>query len=300
MIGKVKNPQILKRYNMTTKDLPVEYYSNTNAWMTGTVFAEWLSKWNSCLLREKRKVLLLIDNAPCHIVPEDYSNIHIQFLPPNTTAKIQPLDQGIIRSLKQFYRKMLAHMYLDGIENNHDAKEIMKKKFNLKIACDMVTQCWAKVKFTTIQNCFRKAGFVSGVESAPDSDNEIDHNLWNELQQNLNIQIAFNDYATADDAVETSQHLTEEQIVQHVQAEQLNPQDDTQDNPEDDPDELDSLSEPTIQKSHEILSTASQIRAYLMQHKLPTVCIDELEKLVIDNRIRQNTCQKSIRDFLQI
>ena len=45
-----------------------------------------------------------------------YSNIRIQFLPPNTTAKLQPLDQGIIKSTKHNYRTILMTRYLAGVE----------------------------------------------------------------------------------------------------------------------------------------------------------------------------------------
>ena len=72
--------------------------------------------WNNSLIKQNRHVLLLIDNAPGHIIGE-YSNIRIQFLPPNTTAKLQPLDQGIIKSTKHNYRTILMTRYMAGVES---------------------------------------------------------------------------------------------------------------------------------------------------------------------------------------
>ena len=42
-------------------------------------------------------------NASCHTAPENMSltNISVKFFPPNVTSLIQPLDQGIIRAVKQ-------------------------------------------------------------------------------------------------------------------------------------------------------------------------------------------------------
>lgn len=45
IIGKTKKPQVLKRvYNMTVQDLPVQYFSSKNGWMTGFIFDSWLSQ----------------------------------------------------------------------------------------------------------------------------------------------------------------------------------------------------------------------------------------------------------------
>jgi len=52
--------------------------------------------------RADRNILLLMDNAKCHETEnlETLSNVRVYFLPPNTTSYLQPIDQGIIYSLK--------------------------------------------------------------------------------------------------------------------------------------------------------------------------------------------------------
>jgi hypothetical protein len=67
----------------------------------------------SSTCRTGRKIMLISDNAPTHMVqgvtPEEkhglkvfnLSNIKVVFLPPNVTSKAQPLDQGGIAALLQ-------------------------------------------------------------------------------------------------------------------------------------------------------------------------------------------------------
>jgi hypothetical protein len=50
-----------------------------------------LKSFNSKMKNQKRKVLLIMDNAPSHSVP-NLSNVEIHFLPPTTTSHLQSLD----------------------------------------------------------------------------------------------------------------------------------------------------------------------------------------------------------------
>ena len=125
VIGKAARRSALKKKNVLLKNLKIEYYNNTRAWMNGPIFHSYMKNWNDELARQRHHILLLIDNAPSHIIDE-YSNINIQFLPPNTTSKIQPLDQGIIRSVKCAYRKTIQVQYCFRVENYEEVKQIMQ------------------------------------------------------------------------------------------------------------------------------------------------------------------------------
>jgi len=48
------------------------------------------------------------------------SFIELLFLPPNTTAKLQPMDQGVIRSLKSYFRKDFIQQYLLALDANEN------------------------------------------------------------------------------------------------------------------------------------------------------------------------------------
>ena len=56
-----------------------------------------------------RSVILTMDNLKAHINAIEQSpppsNIHVIWLPKNSTSVFQPLDQGIINNLKVHYRK---------------------------------------------------------------------------------------------------------------------------------------------------------------------------------------------------
>ena len=135
VIGKAARPSALKKENVLLKNLKIEYYNNTRAWMNGPIFHSYMKNWNDDLARQQRHILLLIDNAPSHIVDE------LQFLPPNTTSKIQPLDQGIIRSVKCAYRKTIQVQYCSHVENYEEVKRIMQS-FDFVVAVNTLVAAW--------------------------------------------------------------------------------------------------------------------------------------------------------------
>jgi hypothetical protein len=100
------------------KKLPVAYAANKKAWMTSDIFQQYVSKWNNELRRKNRKMLLLVDNCPVHPHIQDLSNIKLKiiklvFLPPNVTSVLQPMDMGIIKSFKGYFRRFLVLQLID-------------------------------------------------------------------------------------------------------------------------------------------------------------------------------------------
>ena len=110
---------------------------------------------------EDRKILLFIDNAPSH--PESFSDcfshVQIVFLPKNTTSKLQPLDAGIIKNFKVFYRKQLLQHVLARIKPGSKASDVISSVDLLLKSIGWVMDAWRKVKKETIVNCFSKCGF---------------------------------------------------------------------------------------------------------------------------------------------
>lgn len=99
-IHKYENPRAIKHTDKKT--LPVDYYWNQKSWMQVSIWNDHIKKFDSQMRRESRNILLLVDNAPTHTLYESthLTNITVHHLPPNTTAHLQPCDQGIINSFK--------------------------------------------------------------------------------------------------------------------------------------------------------------------------------------------------------
>ena len=94
-------------------------------------------------------------------------NIRIQFLPPSTIAKLQPLDQGI-KSTKHNYRTILMTRYLACVESKQEAKTIMIS-LDFIVVCQVLVKAWDALTPENIQKCFSKAGFMPYIEHEPES-----------------------------------------------------------------------------------------------------------------------------------
>ena len=165
VIGRSKKPRCFPRDLQT---LPVDYDYSSKAWMTGIIFTRWLHNWDRELRLQKRKIILLIDNCSAHPQNVELTNIVIEFLPKNTTSIIQPLDAGIIRNFKHFYKISLRRKILLLADSNlkEDAKSLMKK-IDVLTAIHLSAQAWRNVTSETIENCFK---FAFSVEKNQNSN----------------------------------------------------------------------------------------------------------------------------------
>lgn len=100
VIGKSQKPRCFKNI----KKLPVKYRANKKAWMVSDIFEKELKLWDEELAKKNRKICLLLDNCTAHPHVNGLKFIKLVFLPANTTSVLQPMDQGVIRSLKCCYR----------------------------------------------------------------------------------------------------------------------------------------------------------------------------------------------------
>jgi len=106
--------------------------------MRADIWENWLRYLDVGFCIQNRKVLLLVDNAPFHIINMAFlhnnsddetvdntnidsfklTNITVRYLPPNTTAHIQPMDAGIIKSFKSKYKHLFCKHILRKVEYN--------------------------------------------------------------------------------------------------------------------------------------------------------------------------------------
>jgi hypothetical protein len=98
-IGRAAKPRCFK--GKIPQDEGFDYNNNKRAWMTQALFVEWLKELDQMMAKENRKILLFLDNAMVQPTDVSLNNITLEFLPPNTTSRMQPLDAGIIASFKR-------------------------------------------------------------------------------------------------------------------------------------------------------------------------------------------------------
>lgn len=217
VIGKSKRPRCFKG----VKSLPVRYDSNKNAWMTGYLFEKWLADLDEKFTKENRKVLLFVDNCSAHVkdVRDKLTSIRLEFFPPNLTSILQPMDRGIIRSLKARYRNTLVLKMIDQMERN-----VPITKVNLLDGINLLSEIWeTKVTPTVIKNCFKKAGFI---DSHFDAGDDISLSQFVEEQRNyeklqllmpIEITDTFEEFVNIDDGVLVAGLMSDHDIVEAVQ-----------------------------------------------------------------------------------
>ena len=87
-IGKSANRGCFKHFRNPT----CRYRSQKKAWMDGTLFEEWLHKFDRKFEMQGRKVVMIVDNCPTHPEVSGLQAINFQFLPPNISSCTQPMD----------------------------------------------------------------------------------------------------------------------------------------------------------------------------------------------------------------
>lgn len=179
IVGKSAKPRALKN----VKILPVIYRHNKRAWMTQDIFTEWFDNHfiteakahcKKVGLPDDSKILLVLDNCTAHPSAEilEKDNVRVIFLPPNCTSLLQPLDQGILNSLKCIYKADFIRKCLG--DCNAGTMEVFQKKFNIKDAVWSIASAWNGVKTETLANAWHRLWppsiFIAGENETEDFD----------------------------------------------------------------------------------------------------------------------------------
>ncbi|XP_046472560.1 jerky protein homolog-like [Neodiprion pinetum] len=158
LIGKSKNPRCLR--NVNKDELPVWYCSQTNAWINKEIFEEWFTdvfvpKVESFLNSKNlpKTAVLLVDNCRSHRYVK-INDIEVNFFPPNVTSLIQPMDQGIIQTVKLHYEINLVNAIVEAQNENVTLIEFLKT-IDVHKVIFWIADAWKKVKPTTIQKCWK-------------------------------------------------------------------------------------------------------------------------------------------------
>lgn len=301
VIGKSKSPRALKG----RQHLPVHYTHQKGAWMNSEIFADWFHTKFVPSVRIflegqglPAKAVLLLDNAPCHpeatkLASSD-GKIFVKYLPPHVTSLIQPLDQGVIASFKQYYRGNLLRQMID------EATDVLVfwKTINVLDAIHGIQKAWDSVKVSTLQNAWKKIlpqplqhdfkGFEEeGSNTATSFSSMVKNVVGFEDVDECNIS----EWLSSDDHEQGFQHLNEEAIVTKVRA---------QEEEANESDETDDEHEASVTHTQAV-EHVEKLLEYASQNGLDYVDILTLRKIrcAINKNINSVAKQKKIEDFFK-
>lgn len=180
---------------------------------------------------QKSKVLLFVDNCIAHAPISCLKAIELEYLPPNKTSILQPMDQGIIKNLKVLYRSRMLQRVLLCLKSQ------IKYNVDLMSAVSMLADAWKAVSAGTISNCFRHAGFTLHSEpdtadtAAEEPDNATEEpdlppsasssgaDVIDDLRGcgvSIPDTVTFEDFANVDSAVSSCAELNDDDIIEQV------------------------------------------------------------------------------------
>ena len=120
-------------------------------------------------LGEKPNTVLILDNCSAHPDPEDLisddGTIFAKCLPPNITALIRPMDQGVIESAKKRYKKKLLRRLIIEDESGVSIVDYLKG-INLKVV-DQIHESWMEISSSTLRKSWRKILSITSPKSRP-------------------------------------------------------------------------------------------------------------------------------------
>uniref|UniRef100_A0A671XX33 DDE-1 domain-containing protein n=1 Tax=Sparus aurata TaxID=8175 RepID=A0A671XX33_SPAAU len=144
--------------------LPVYWMHNAKAWMTKALNLDWFKQ---CFIPQVKrylrgkgldfKVLLLVDNAGGHADDLSYDGVQIEFLPPNTTSLIQPMDQGIIRAFKALYTRNTLQHLVAAMDSYQDfSLQAYWREDTIASCLQNIQRAIQEMKTETLNACWKK------------------------------------------------------------------------------------------------------------------------------------------------
>lgn len=286
IVGKAKSP---RGFPSNMSKLPVNYKHSENAWMTSTIFTDFLQSWDKSLRLQGRSIVLLVDNCSAHPNVTGLVCIKLEFLPPNTTATLQPMDQGIIRNFKCHYRAALNNIIMSELDSDEQKKasDILPTITVLR-AIYLMYDAWSLVTPQTIQNCYRNAGFITNSSSDDMPPSPVIVTF--PPPENMDPE-TFEELIAVDDDAPVTGELSDSEIIQAT-LERKRPRVELEE-------ESVEEEEPVIKmpSSSELLQSLNNIRVFMESAGLTSQTKFEAITKAVQESMTSNRKQSSLTDF---
>ena len=187
------------------------------------------------------------------------------------------------------------------------------QSFDYVVAVNTLVDAWEGVKPELIQTCFHTAGFMTYVPPSPEPLPEPPRKLWERMQNIFNVNCKFEEYATADDRAESSQPMTDEDIINAVRNHD-SPSADYESSIPEDPDlisdddlDVESNDDGVAANESEIIHTSNQflrildqMKAYALHNQLSQEAhnnIDNLSSILVQSKVQAARIQTDISTY---
>ncbi|PXF48393.1 Jerky protein-like [Gracilariopsis chorda] len=171
IIGAAKNPRCFRKGETT-----VNYFSQKNAWSDSVTYRRWFLEVFMPYVRRytSKKVALVMDNCGPHAtdVLDVSGQVTIFTLPPNCTSLFQPMDMGVIATLKAKYKSKLLRKILSTVEDNKELRQAAKNMRpsmkgldeghdpHMLEVTELLRSAWESVSSRTVARCWTKADIL--------------------------------------------------------------------------------------------------------------------------------------------
>jgi len=175
VVGKDAEPSCFAATGEAT--MPFDYMHSSDACMTSNIFTEWLRKWDQELRVQNQKIVLLVNNCSAHSSPLDLTNIQLEYLPTIKSFRMNPLNTGVVSSLKMLYRSRLVEFAL-GVLGSPEISLMprayeMGVQISLSRAIQFLAASWCEVEREIVANGFANCCYIN----SNDPQNTILHNI---------------------------------------------------------------------------------------------------------------------------
>lgn len=228
LVYHTETPVVFRKYNVMKNRLGVMWRSNVKAWVTRVLHLEWIREVFCPTVKKyledkglPLKALLVMDNAPAHPkdledeLAEEFPWLTVEFLPPNTTALLQPMDQQIVAHFKKLYTKELFQKCFQMVSDTDlTLTEYWKEHYNILSCVGLIEKSWADVSLKTLRSAWRKVwpkDFEGAVEEhEPATDSVVDDIV--AIAESIGLQV---DSGDIEELVEEhSEELSTEELQQ--------------------------------------------------------------------------------------
>ena len=111
------------------KSLPCRYRSQKKSWTDGDLFIEWVKELDRKFTVQDKKIVLIVNNCPVHLVVHGLKATELIFLPLNPKSKTQPMDKGVISTSNHMFGRAIWDKLLECIFENFEITPVKQGQF---------------------------------------------------------------------------------------------------------------------------------------------------------------------------